>query len=120
MIYVELMNIYYYAVPLLIIALIVQVGYTMKLMSIMFGEVVAFNQSPQLTWSDLGVHEVMIALALIVPTWYLGVRGEHVIALLTQMDPILHHADYVASTTDVLRGVTDSIFAGEVLAFDGT
>jgi NADH:ubiquinone oxidoreductase subunit 4 (subunit M) len=49
LIFTELINIYYYAVPLLIIGLIVQVGYTMKLMSIMFGEVIAFSQSPQLS-----------------------------------------------------------------------
>jgi NADH:ubiquinone oxidoreductase subunit 4 (subunit M) len=48
LIYAELINIYTYAVPLLIIALIVQVGYTMKLMSIMFGETVGFVQSAQL------------------------------------------------------------------------
>jgi len=48
LIYAELINIYTCAVPLLIIALIVQVGYTMKLMSIMFGEVVSFPQSPKL------------------------------------------------------------------------
>jgi hypothetical protein len=48
LIYAELINIYTYAVPLLIIALIVQVGYTMKLMSIMFGEVIGFVQSPRL------------------------------------------------------------------------
>jgi len=46
LIYLELINIYTYAVPLLIIALIVQVGYTMKLMSIMFGEVISFVNSP--------------------------------------------------------------------------
>lgn len=43
LIYAELINIYHYAVPLLIVALTVQVGYTRKLMSIMFGEIVGFG-----------------------------------------------------------------------------
>jgi NADH:ubiquinone oxidoreductase subunit 4 (subunit M) len=68
LIYLELINIYTYAVPLLIIALIVQVGYTMKLMSIMFGEVISFVNSPNVLWADLSLHELVIALALIVPT----------------------------------------------------
>jgi len=49
LIFTELINIYSYAVPLLIIAMIVQVGYTMKLMSVMFGETVATPQNTQLT-----------------------------------------------------------------------
>jgi NADH-quinone oxidoreductase subunit M len=112
LIYAELINIYTYAVPLLIIALIVQVGYTMKLMSIMFGEVVSFPQSPKLAWADLSLHEIAIALLLIVPTWYLGVRGEQVIDLLTQIDPLLYHADHLVGLTEVLNDSTGVIWAG--------
>jgi NADH-quinone oxidoreductase subunit M len=113
LIYAELINIYTYAVPLLIIALIVQVGYTMKLMSIMFGETVGFVQSPRLLWSDLGLHEIAIALLLIVPTWYLGVKGENVIGLLTQTDPLLHHHHYTADLSRLLAGEQQMIDASQ-------
>jgi hypothetical protein len=115
LIYAELINIYMYAVPLLIIALIVQVGYTMKLMSIMFGETVGFVQSQRLLWSDLGLHEIAIALLLIVPTWYLGVNGENVIRLLTQTDPLLHHHHYTAEIGRMLVGDQQMIDASRMI-----
>lgn len=117
LIFAELINIYTWAVPLLIIALIVQVGYTIKLMSIMFGEVVGFPQNKWLAWSDLSLHEVGIALLLIVPTWYLGIRGEHVIDLLTQIDPLLVHAHHHANLTAVLDGTTDLIRASHFVEY---
>ena len=42
LIFAEIINIYHFAAPLLIIALIIQVGYTMKLLSILFGETIVF------------------------------------------------------------------------------
>ena len=47
LIFAEIMNIYHFAAPLLIIALIIQVGYTMKLVSILFGETINFANAPK-------------------------------------------------------------------------
>jgi len=55
------------------------------------------------------LHEIAIALLLIVPTWYLGVRGEQVIDLLTQIDPLLYHADHLVGLTEVLNDITGVI-----------
>jgi len=48
LIFAEVMNIYYFAAPLLIVALIIQVGYTMKLVSILFGDTIQFVNAPKL------------------------------------------------------------------------
>jgi NADH:ubiquinone oxidoreductase subunit 4 (subunit M) len=48
LIFTEVLNIYHFAAPLLIIALILQVGYTMKLLSILFGETIQFANAPKL------------------------------------------------------------------------
>lgn len=48
LIFTEVMNIYYFAAPLLIIALIIQVGYTMKLVSILFGDTIQFTNASKL------------------------------------------------------------------------
>jgi NADH-quinone oxidoreductase subunit M len=107
LIFAELVNIYTYAVPLLILGLIVQVGYTMKLMSIMFGEVVGFVNSPRVLWADLSLHEIVIAVLLIVPTWYLGVHGQSVVELLTQMDSVLYRVDHAVELQAMLVGDLD-------------
>jgi len=57
----------------------------------------------------LSLHEIIIALMLIAPTWYLGVRGENVIGLLTQIDPVMYHVDHHAELTDIFNGVGDKI-----------
>jgi len=49
LIFAEIINIYHFAAPLLILALIIQVGYTMKLVSILFGETVKFVNAHQLS-----------------------------------------------------------------------
>jgi NADH:ubiquinone oxidoreductase subunit 4 (subunit M) len=49
LIFAEVLNIYHFAAPLLIVALIVQVGYTMKLVSILFGETLKFSNVEKLT-----------------------------------------------------------------------
>src|SRR6185437_4131790 len=48
LIFTAVFYIYYFAAPLLIIALILQVGYTMKLLSILFGETIQFAKAPKL------------------------------------------------------------------------
>jgi NADH-quinone oxidoreductase subunit M len=111
LIFVELINIYYYAVPLLIIAMIVQVGYTMKRMSIMFGETIATPQNTQLTWSDLGRHEIVVAVRLVIPTWWLGVHGEQAIDLMTQMDSLMNYHMYNDEVLEMADNVNLNIMA---------
>lgn len=48
LIFAEVITIYYFAAPLLIIALIIQVGYTMKLVSILFGDTIQFTNASKL------------------------------------------------------------------------
>jgi NADH-quinone oxidoreductase subunit M len=95
LIFAEIMNIYHFAAPLLIIALIIQVGYTMKLVSILFGETINFANAPKLIWSDLALHEFIILSLLVVPAYYFGIRGENFIDLMILLDPLLNHADIV-------------------------
>jgi NADH-quinone oxidoreductase subunit M len=89
LIFAELINIYHYAVPLLIVALIVQVGYTMKLLSTLFGETINFPQSSKLTWSDLSLSEVLIGFLLIVPIWWFGVQPLHLTELMIEIDSLM-------------------------------
>jgi NADH-quinone oxidoreductase subunit M len=93
LIFAELINIYHFAAPRLVIALIVQVGYTMKLISILFGEVIYFPQSSALSWSDLSIHEIVIALRLVVPVWWFGVQGWSIIEYMTMIDPLMNRVD---------------------------
>jgi len=48
LIFTEVINIYHFAAPLLILGLIIQVGYTMKLVSILFGDTVKSVGAPKL------------------------------------------------------------------------
>jgi len=89
LIFAEIMNIYHFAAPLLILALIIQVGYTMKLVSILFGDTIQFANAPKLVWSDLARHEVVILVMLVVPAFYFGIRGENFLEFMTQIDPRL-------------------------------
>lgn len=105
-IYTELINIYHFAVPLLIIALIIQVGYTMKLISILFGEIIQFANVPSLAWTDLTLYEIVILLMLVIPAYYFGVYSDVFIDLMTVIDPLLtHHSGLdIIITEPLVRG----------------
>lgn len=94
LIFAEIINIYHFAAPLLIIALIIQVGYTMKLVSILFGETINFVNAPKLVWSDLALHEFIILSLLVIPAYYFGIRGENFIDLMILIDPMLNHMNF--------------------------
>lgn len=104
LIFAEVMNIYYFAAPLLIVALIIQVGYTMKLVSILFGDTIQFVNAPKLVWSDLTLHEIVILVLLVIPAYYFGIRGDNFIDLMRQIDPLLNHSGghYVEGLIDLL------------------
>ena len=88
LIFTEVLNIYHFAAPLLIIALILQVGYTMKLLSILFGETIQFANAPKLVWSDLTLYETLILTLLAVPAYYFGISGENGIDFMPMIDPL--------------------------------
>jgi len=94
LIFTEVLNIYHFAAPLLIIALILQVGYTMKLLSILFGETIQFANAPKLVWSDLTLHETLILTLLAVPAYYFGIRGEQWIDFMPLIDSLNDHFDF--------------------------
>lgn len=108
LIFTEVLNIYYFAAPLLIVALIIQVGYTMKLLSILFGITVKFVNANSLVWSDLTPHEIIILALLTIPVYYLGIRGEQFIEYMVMVDPLINHFDqrYVVYLDDVFSGRT--------------
>jgi hypothetical protein len=51
----------------------------------------------------------VIALLLIVPTWYLGVNGQHVIELLTQMDSVLYRVEHHEELKALRLGELDTM-----------
>ena len=106
LIFTEVLNTYHFAAPLLIVALIIQVGYTMKLLSILFGETIQFINAPKLVWSDLTLYETTILVLLVVPAYYFGICGDQFIDFMTLIDPLLNSIDgrYVVSLEDVLYG----------------
>lgn len=106
LIFAEVINIYYFAAPLLIIALIIQVGYTMKLVSILFGDTIQFTNANKLVWSDLTLHEISILTLLVIPAYYFGIRGESFIDLMRQIDPLLNHysGNYTDGIVEILNG----------------
>lgn len=111
LIFAELINIYHFAAPRLILALIVQVGYTMKLISILFGEVVYTPQSVGRIWSDLSINEVVIALLLLAPVWWFGVNGSNIMSFMTQINLLTDHLAPITWTTsyDVLVDYVNSL-----------
>jgi NADH-quinone oxidoreductase subunit M len=106
LIFTEVLNIYHFAAPLLILALIIQVGYTMKLVSILFGDTVKFPNATKLVRSDITLHEIIILVLLTIPTYYFGVRGEQIIDYMTLIDPMTNHVDtrYVLNLEAVMSG----------------
>lgn len=96
LIFVEVINIYQYAVPLRIFAIIIQVGYTIKLLSILFGETIEFVNAKKLLWSDLTLHEVIILTLLVIPVYYFGIKGENLIDFITIIEPVLTYTSQTA------------------------
>jgi NADH:ubiquinone oxidoreductase subunit 4 (subunit M) len=104
LIFAEIINIYHFAAPLLILALIIQVGYTMKLVSILFGDTVKFSNASKLAWSDLTLHEVVILVMLAVPAYYFGINGMDFIEFMSVIDPLL---TVDGNWVDTTSGVTE-------------
>ena len=85
LIYIELINLYWVISPLIVFALIIQIGYTMKLLSILFGNVIIFNNliKNKIQWVDLTIVEIFIVIILVVSTYYLGIFGNTFISLIS-------------------------------------
>ena len=98
--FIELVNIYRLIFPVLLLCIILQIGYTIKLISTLFGgSTIVIEEHPTadeaegITGCDSSLPELFIGLLLFLPTLYYGVHSYDMVNLT-----IVHVANFSYST----------------------